>query len=390
MRILWFTYRLPFPVDSGGKVRAYNLIKQVSRNHEIILFSFVREKKELVGLDELRKYCSHIFTFQRRTLFNPLNFFYATFLPFPAALYYSPPIKNKLASITKELNIDLIHLESFYTGVYLQNSIRVPIIMGNENVEYQIYQRRTDLTKPPAKTILHLDTIRMKKFEEDLWRGARINLAVSESDAKVIEEVTKKPCYVIPNGVDIDFFAKTKKQKLESPTVLFVGDFNYIQNQDAVRFLVKEIWPLVSKKISNIKLLLVGRNPTREILNSKTPSIEILPNVEDIRTAYGAASIFIAPLRVAGGTQLKILEAAATGLPIITSPLAKKGLKTTQEEILTADTASDFASKITLLVKNRNFSDKIGKAALGLVRDSYSWVEIGKKLEDVYKAATKN
>jgi len=206
----------------------------------------------------------------------------------------------------------------------------------------------------------------------------------------VIEEVTKKPCYVIPNGVDIDFFAKTKKEKLKSPTVLFVGDFNYIQNQDAVRFLVKEIWPLVSKKISNIKLLLVGRNPTREILNSKTPSIEILPNVEDIRTAYGAASIFIAPLRVAGGTQLKILEAAATGLPIITSPLAKKGLKTTQEEILTADTASDFASKITLLVKNRNFSDKIGKAALGLVRDSYSWVEIGKKLEDVYKAATKN
>ena len=383
MKILFFTPALPLPPFSGGQVRALNLLKQISKEHEVTLFSFIREEKELSYLSELKEIVKEVKTFKRRKVNSLNNLRYLLKYPFAAALYYDPDVAQLLKDELR-LGYDVAHFESFYTLPFLEKDLGVKTVAGNENVEYFVYQRYAATKKEPVRSLMRLDIARMKNYEESKWKIADSSLAVSVSDQKVIEEVVGRDCPVIPNGIDVEFF-KDVKRKPENSLFLFVGPTKYIQNADAASWLVKEIWPEIKKRVPDARLWFVGRSQQDWLLNLNKPDIKVQTDLNDIREAYSKASVMLAPLRAGSGTKFKVLEAFASGVPLIATKVGIEGLEArSKEEFLLAETPHEFSEAALELLENPDLNVKIVQGGKTLVEEKYSWEKIGRKLNTVY------
>jgi len=391
MKILFVTYDIPYPLDTGGKIRAYHLIKQLSRGHQITLFSYYRKKSQLDYLPELKKYCQKICSFQRMPVFSFKHL--TTTLLHPSltahiAHYYHPEIKIHLREEIGRGNYDLLHFESFFTS-YLLNDWGLPQILGTENIEWRVFLEHAKKQKIPLlREAMIFESLRTRWFEEKTWRKANVCLAVSQENANEIEKVTGKKCYLIPNGIDLDYFEfnKITKQQDNKITILFVGNFKYIQNQDAATVLAKNIFPLIKKEIKNAKLLIVGRHPTKEIKNLNSKDILVDDQIKEIKEAYWQADLLLAPIRAGSGTKFKILEAMACGLPVITTPLGIEGIKAQdKKEVLIRESVDNLAKAAIQLINNKNLKIELIFEARKLVEREYSWEKIGKKLEKVYQ-----
>lgn len=383
MKILFFTPTLPLPPYSGGQVRSLNLLKQINRKHEVTLFSFIRNSTELNYLDDLKKIVKEVKTFRRRPLNSVKNLRYMLHYPFAAALYYDPEILKELGSVI-ETGYDLVHFESFYTFPYLTGDIKCATIAGNQNVEYSIYERFASTKREPTRSLMKIDTRRMKAFEESKWRLASTAIAVSQPDAQLMEKVVGKTVPVIPNGVDLKYF-KDIKRKEEKNLFLFVGPTTYIQNDDAARYLTSEIWPEIKKQIPDAKLWFVGHKQKQWLLNLNDPDITVQTDLTDIREAYQKASLLIAPLRAGSGTKFKVLEAFACRVPVLSSPVGIEGIEAVDNQsVMLADRPLDFAQKAKLVLEDKVLNAKIVSNAKALVEESYSWDKIGQKLNQVY------
>jgi glycosyltransferase involved in cell wall biosynthesis len=393
MRILWLTPIFPYPPFSGGQTRAYNLIKGLaSGGDEITLFSFKRPGKIQGPSIALKKYCRKIITFPGRAAWTVRNVLTAGFTQLPFAITHFYGDKEVATALQKELNIekyDLVHFESFYTSPYLKYVSSVPTVMGNENIEYLIYQRFVALKKfLPLKIMLNYDVWKMKIYEQNVWHKADLNLAVSDADAKVIGRVTGKTCAVIPNGVDVNKFKKIKRPACSKKDfkLLFVGDFRYFTNQDTIEYLTKIIFPIIKNRNSQVQLRLVGKNPTSFLKRINDKSIIIDSGVEDISQAYGKADLMVAPLRIKSGTQIKLLEAMAAGLPVVTTSLGIEGIEATPgKEVIVTDKPEDFADAVADLLINPKKRQELAIAAKKLAADKYDWEKIGQKLNQVYQ-----
>ena len=210
---------------------------------------------------------------------------------------------------------------------------------------------------------------------------------MSEEDRDFIRKLEPKlEVDVISNGVDIAYFAKTEKHKPKVPTVLFVGQFKWLPNRDATKFLVKEIWPTIKEKIATSKLWIVGRNPPDDIKNFASADVRVDGDVEDIRLAYGTSDVLLAPIRNGRGTKYKILEAMATKTPIVGTKLAVEGINVRNgKEAFVAQDAADLAAKTLQVLKNPKMGEKLAEAAYMLVKNKYNWERISQELDRVYK-----
>jgi len=394
MKILWLTPLFPYPPFSGGQTRSFNLIKNLAKRNKITLFSFLRPNRIQGPVKEMEKFCLKVKTFKGRKTWTLRNILLAGFthLPFTVSHFYGDQaVDQALEEELKKENYDLIHFESFYTSPYLKNVSLVPQVMGTENIEYLIYQRFVKQKKFfPLKMALSYDIWKMKRYEESSWRKSDLNLAVSETDAQEIRKVTRKKCPIIPNGIDIKKFSQavySGSRKFKEPTFLFVGDFKYFTNQDALNFLTKDIWPQIKKRIPQAKLWLVGKNPnslTDKL--AKEEGVVIDSQVEDIRQAYQQADLLIAPMRIGSGTNIKVLEAMASGLPVLTTSIGVEGIKTQDgKEVLTVATAAEFVQKASDFLKYKDKRQGLGQAGRKLVEKNYDWSKISQKLEGVYQ-----
>lgn len=389
MKILFLTYDLPFPLDQGGKIRAFHLLKNLSVHHQITLLSFFRQQSQKQFCRHLQPFCQKILLFKRIKAFSLQHFLtsFRTRLPFPVALYWSKEFKLLLQ---KEINAhpyDLLHFESFYTSLYLDKKINLPQVLGTENIEWQVYNDYAQTQKLPfLKYPMVWESQRIKKFEEKTWLTADLCLAVSQDNASEIEKITHQKVAQIPNGVDLDFFQLRHQPAPLAKTLLFVGNFAYIQNQDAAKFLVEAIFPLIKKEIPDTTLLIVGKNPPPAIKKYASTDILIREDVADIREAYQKASVLVAPIRAGSGTKLKILEALASGLPVVATTIGIEGIRAENEkEILLADDPSAIASQTIRLLKDRALQARLGQSGRKLVEEFYSWSPIVSHLEAAYR-----
>lgn len=393
MKVLFLTYDLPYPLISGGKVRAYHFLKNLSKNNQITLFSYYRREEQKKYPPELKKHCQKIYLFKRRKPWSWQNLLrcFLTPLPFAAATYHSPSLKKALAKELKENQYDLVHFESFYPALYLPLVKRLGIktLMGNENIEYKVYDRYADSQKIfPLRWLLKLEVLRMRFFEEKLWRQADINLALSKKDAAVIEKTTKKICSIIPNGVDLSVFKKERNYK-QRKTLIFIGTLVYQANSDAIKFFLKEIYPEIKKRERETKFILISWHKPDWLKKYLTDSsIKFIQDKgTSINKLLDQGDVLIAPIRVASGTNIKVLEAMASGLPVVTTSVGIEGIEAKKgEEVIIADKPKEFADKTVELLANKDLCQKLGKASQALVKRRYNWAEISKKLERVYQS----
>ena len=382
---------LPYPLVSGGQIRTYNLLKNLAEKHQITLASFIRDTQEEKFIKELEPFCRKVIVFKRRKAFSPVNILLSAFTPFPflVCIYFDIRIRSMIRKELDHENYDLIHAETFYVMPNIPKT-KVPIFLVEQVIEYLVYQRF--VAGLPAwlfflKPLLFIDVAKIKWWERYYWKRAKRLAAMSEDDLDFIHNLEPNlKIDVVANGVDIEYFAKTKKQKSHHPTVLFVGQFKWLPNRDATKFLITEIWPKIKNSISDARLLIVGRNPPKDIQDMASSDIQIDGAVEDIRLAYGKADVLLAPIRNGRGTKYKILEAMATNTPIVGTKLAVEGINIKDDKhALITNTSAGLAAQTIKVLKNPQIGDRLAKTAYELVSKDYNWQKISDNLDNVYQ-----
>lgn len=383
---------LPYPLVSGGQIRTYNLLKHLSKHHDITLFALIKNEDERRYLKELKPYCKKIELFKRTE--NPWairNILLAGFSPYPFVVTRNLPLGMKKA-VQAELDresYDLIHAETFYMMPNIPPTT-TPIILAEQTIEYLGYLDYTRKKAPPLlRPILSIDVGKIKYWEEHYWRKADKLITMSDEDQTFIEQKLGKKLNisVVANGVDLDFFSSLKKKLPADPTVLFVGTFKWLPNIEAVDEIVNKIWPLVIKELPKAKLKIVGFSPTDKIKKyGNNPSIQVLGGIDDIRDAFASSHMLLAPIRSGKGTRYKVLEAMITGTPVVATTLAVEGLDLKNgQEVLIADSSRSLADATVKLLEDRELQKRLGSAGQGVVRRGYSWDIIAEHLNSVYK-----
>lgn len=395
MKILMISSYLPYPLHSGGQIRLYNLIKELSEKHEITLICEKRKYQTKDDVKNLEKICKKVITVERQKQWS-INNIAKTTITSHSFLVTGHTHLEMQKKINEELlneKFDLIHVETFYV---LQNLpvTSLPIVLAEHNIEYQVYQKFVNNAPFIMRPILSLDILKIKREEEAAWKQVKKVVSVSEEDKKIMKEVGVDSD-IVPNGVNIDEFmfkSKIKNQKLK---ILFIGDFKWIQNQDSIKFIIEEIWPEIKSKIKNqkskidLKLWVVGRTIPDGVKNLTSDLDVIFDEESSVKSApeiFQEADILLAPIRVGGGTSYKILESLSSGTPVVTMPMSATAIQAKDNQhLMVGENAKKLAEKTIALLEDEKLYKKIATQGRELIEEKYSWKNISKSLEQVYK-----
>lgn len=394
MKILMISSYLPFPLFSGGHIRLYNLIKNLSKENEITLICEKRDFQTDKDTEEVKKICKKVVTVPRRKQWSLQNILKTGFSsnPFLITGHTSEEMKAAIRDEMVRETFDLIHVETFYVFQNLPK-VTIPVVLVEHNVEYLVYKRYADLLNPLVKPFLLIDIMKIKQKEEEAWDKANKLIAVSNIEKKIMQ---REHVAVIPNGVDTerfkfrDFLAIPKEKK-----VLFIGDFKWLQNRDSLEFILKEIWPRVISKYSqlnkelDLKLWVVGRNLPDSFKEYNLPNVEFDTNNKDETwNIFKNSFILLAPFRAAGGTSYKVLEAMSTGVGIVTTSLGIEGLEAKNTvHVLAAQTADELANCVVDLSLDSSLYRKLTINSRKFVEQNYDWKIISDKLNKIYMSS---
>ncbi len=385
-KILFVTYDFPYPTTSGGKSRIYNLIKfSKSKEVEFYLYSFTRPSFDKENIQKLEDIGVSKVYIKLRKKVKDAGVLFKTAIGTHSIfkhLYYSKEVENEILEILSKEKIDTVLFESFYTSFYVSDKLKklgIVQIFGTENIEHMLYY---DFAKKKPSLIRKgylVQVSRLQHEEESAYKKADVVLAVTSDEKKYISPFTKSPVEVISNGVDTNEL-QYKMQKTPGKNLLFVGNFSYFPNVDAMKFFYHEVF----LQIPDATLTIVGKNQDQLPFLMQDARVKNVEFIEDIKDAYYNANMFVFPVRMGGGTNFKVLEAASCGTPIIAMPDRMRGLGfEAGREYISAETAQDFITSINSLSDNETLRVKISKNARQLVEKEYDWNAIGKKLHTV-------
>lgn len=389
-KILFLSYDFPYPTNTGGKNRAFNLMKFGGKGIELHLVSFTREGFKNSYEEKIREIgVKDITTFNRKKAKSPKSF--VSSLSFSSSifkhLYYDDEIEKEIIEKIKRDSIDIVHYESFYTAFYLSKKIRslgVKQIFGTENVEYKLYDDYSRSTSSFVSRFFYAKQARaIRREEESFIKLADSCIAVTETEAKEMYKKNKS-CFVVENGIDVENFPmKNDSDEYKGKNLLFVGNFSYFPNVDAIKFFYDNVFSKITDK--EVTLTIVGKN-SRKLSIPYDPRINIIEYVDDIRSVYARSEVFVFPVRYGGGTNFKVIEAMAVGIPIVAFPERLAGLKARDGvDFLEAKNGREFREKINLVFNDKALVSKITKNGRKLVEDNYSWDKIGEKMNKIWK-----
>jgi len=381
---------LPYPLMSGGQTRSFNLIKNLSEKHEITLFSLIKNEKEKDNIPELLKYCKKVSVFNRsRSPWTLRNLLLTGFGPYPFLVIRNLSSEEK-EGIKKELTdekYDLIHAETFYVMPHIPGT-SVPVLLVEQTIEYLVYNHFVEKQAPKIlRPILRLDVLKLKYWETHFWKQAKRVVAMSDSDREEMRKLSPGLSIdIVPNGIDINHFSKKERKEGLVKKVLYVGNFTWLQNTEAVKILVNNVWPKIKKSVSSAKLWIVGTHMNSEIKGLASEDIEVTEGLEDIRDAYKNASVLVAPIKGPGGTRLKILEAMASSLPVVTTSVGAEGLGVSDNnEALIRDSLESLANAAIKVLEDDNLAKRLGRSGKDFVEKNYTWDKSADKLDKIYK-----
>jgi polysaccharide biosynthesis protein PslH len=395
MKVLVIDEEIPFPPNSGKRIRTYNLLAPLAARHEIVFVCRYHEGAEndrhgfercgikpIVVPDPIpKKSGPNFYASLARNIVSKY--------PYVVASHYSRILRQKVSELLDNGHFDLIHCE--WTP-YLVNVPRcnIPLVVDAHNVESTIWRRYFLNEKNPVrKMYIYLQSKKMERFEGTFLASASRVIAVSENDrAEVIRWQGK--CSVIENGVDIDYFCPNGSAAVPH-SLVFCGGLDWRPNVDAVIYFLDEIWPIVSKNYPRCTLTLVGRNPVPNQLEYvlRAKGVRLTGTVADVRPYIRNSSVVIVPLRIGSGSRLKILEAFAMGKPVVSTSVGAEGLRVRDEqEILLADTPDKFAERVSRLFEDNRLGDRLGREGRRLVEKEYQWKMLSEKLESLWQETT--
>jgi sugar transferase (PEP-CTERM/EpsH1 system associated) len=391
VRILWVKAGGLLPLDSGGRIRSYNLVRELAKRHRVTFFGF-HAQQDNAAHAELNHICERVLCFPLE-LPEPKSLVefrqYATGIlsgePHSVRKFYRPHVASELRALLRKETYDILVSDFVFAASVIPWDIPCPKILFTHNVEATIWKRHYDVASNPLWKLLSWREWRtMERTENGYLKKADLVVAVSNADRDVFSRVIpREKLAVIPTGVDVDFF-QPRPAAEEENTLVFTGSMDWLPNEDGMFYFVEEIFPRISRQVPTVKLIVVGRKPSRRLkaLAAGDPRIELTGWVEDVRPYLASGSVCIVPLRVGSGTRLKIFEAMSMGKAVVSTTIGAEGLPVKSgSDVLLADAPEDFATCVVRLLRDKAQRQRLGAAARHLVENKFSWFSVAAEFE---------
>lgn len=381
MELLVIAPRFPWPLEKGDKLRLYQQIRYLSASHRVHLFALSHHPVDATCLAALQPYCSSMTVCRIHWYRLPWNLFTGLLrgLPLSVAWFTDGKAMKALRQTLAARRPDLAYAQLARTGEYLSltNGPRVVDLMDAFS---HIARQRAGIAAWWQRAFLRWEARLLERYEQRLGEATDRQVFITERDRRMLDPEGQWPALVIPNGIDTAHF-RPNPQSAPTVDLVFVGNLGYFPNIAAAQYLVREVLPLVRASRKETGVLLAGARPAPAVRSLQGEGVRVEGWVEDIRTAYAAGRIFVAPLFHGAGQQNKILEAMAMGIPVITTPHVHAGIGCPPGVVLLADSPGAFAGQVLRLLQEPALRAEQSAAARRFVTEHHGWAPIVERLD---------
>jgi glycosyltransferase involved in cell wall biosynthesis len=395
MRILWVKAGKLLPVDTGGKIRSFNILKKLARNNPVTTLSYyggdkdpdyeAALSKELAGA-----YCIHTAAPQGGL---PQAFDYLRRLPnsapYAVTKFTDPQVVQALRDWLPADRFDVAVCDFLSASLNFPAQLPLPCVLFQHNVESSLWARMAKAeTNPIRKLSYKIEARKMARYERETLHRFHHIIAVSETDKQQMLAMDSTcSISVVPTGVDTEKYQVFPSASGDPPRIVFTGSMDWEPNIDAMEWFCREIWPTIVRQFPQARFQIVGRNPHSRVKQLASPTVEVTGTVPSVADYLRDAAVVIVPLRIGGGTRLKIFEAMAMGKALVSTSIGAEGLDVTSgENCILADSPSSFGDSIITLLSDSQLRRKYERAAAALAA-RYDWSNIARQFEDVLQQA---
>ena len=393
MRILWIKANKILPAHSGGDLRSISILRQLARRDEIIFFSYYDGAPDLAYEAELQQQLPGavcLCTGRQTDSMWARGWDYLRRMtdaaPYAVARFASAVIVERVRQSISEKDPEIVVCDFLDAAINLPASPPVPSVLFQHNVESEIWRRHaSNGSGPGMKLVYRREFRKMLRYEQAAVRRLDHVIAVSEHDKKLMSAwVGAERISVVPTGVDTEEFSPGEPEQ-ENMLVVFVGAMDWEPNVDAVKYFCGEIWPEILASVPEARFRIVGRNPDRRVRALAGGRVEVTGTVRTVVEHLREAAVVVVPLRIGGGTRLKIYEAMAAGRAVVSTSVGAEGLDVRAgQDLILADSPAEFSEAVVRLLRNGEERRRMGKLAVATA-SKYAWPGIGEKFGEVLR-----
>ena len=396
MRILWVKIGGLWPPDRGGRLRSFHTIDELARRHQVIVATTYAPGEEPDGPDTLPGAETVVAVPHRMPKHGSAAFAAALARswasPLPVDLHKArvPALAREVAGLLRSGAVDVCVADFLAAWPNVPRGGGVPTVLFQHNVEHAIWRRlAANERRPLRRALLEVEWRKMRRLEARACAEAALTIAVSEADRALLAALSPRArIRAVPTGVDTAYFAPPPAGA-PSAGLVFTGSMDWYPNEDAVLHLLEAILPAVRREVPGVPVTVVGRNPSPRLrAAAEAADVRVTGTVDDVRPHVAGAAVSVVPLRVGGGTRLKIFEALAMGQAVVSTAVGAEGLPLTPgEHFLLADAPEAFARSVVRLLRDADLRRRLGASGRALVEARYSWGHAARRFEDVLKQA---
>jgi hypothetical protein len=387
MKILYVCHRFPFPPKRGGKIRPFNMIRHLSQRHEVTVCSLARSPQEA---EEGRGIAPHCARFEMGQVSNPVQALrmvarLPTLEPSSMGFFYSPELDRKVRALLARERFDLIFVHCSSVAQYVSRVRGIPKILDFGDMDSQKWLEYVSFKPFPLNLGYWLEGSKMFREEKRLARQFDLCTATTRAEWQTLESYgTGVATDWFPNGVDAQYF-RPDGEGYDADTISFIGRMDYYPNQEAMLRFCGDTWTLLRQRRPGMKLVIVGADPSPAIRKlAELPGVSVTGSVPDVRPHVLRSAAMVAPLNIARGTQNKILEAMAMGVPVVSSRIAAGGVDAVAgEHLLVADTPKEYAEAVLRIVQEPAERARLAVAGRERMLSNHAWPQSMQRLDAI-------
>ena len=389
MKLLFLANRIPYPPYRGDKLKIYNLATRLSEEHELILVTFTQTEEDKKYKDELLKVFKEVHLVHLPSWRSALNCIAALWrsLPLQVLYFQSASMRRLLNDVLRKHTFDAIHVQHLRMAPYLSGRKDLKRILDLPDAFSLYWERRKKIRRGFLRSAFeNIEQKRILRYE-NVIKDYQLSLVCSLEDLTYLQNLHKvKNIRLLPNGVDLTTFYSREHDYTHGSTLLFTGNMDYAPNVDAVAYFVSDILPLIHLKYPDVTFIIAGQRPVEKVLDLANEKVHVTGFIKDLSEVYNSASVVVAPLRFGAGTQNKVLEAMAMGVPVVCTNIGFLGLGIQSGEGAIMQTDADkFAESVCDLLGSAALRKEVGEKGMSIVRTKFDWNVVAATLESYFR-----
>lgn len=403
MRVLFLSQIIPYPPHGGVLQRGYHILRQLGQRADVHLLAFLHPD-ELPTPEAVEESRHALLATCRNVEFFPLwakssavsraaalAAGLASSRPFSTVAHRSAAFQARVDALLASGAFDAVHVDTIALNRFLRIRPSIPAMLTHHNIESMLLERRAAVeTRPAQRWILARESRKLASYERVVAPAYDVNLMMSVVDAQLLAgRAPGARTAIVPNGVDTTYFTPGDSRE-ETPAVIYTGGMNMLANRDAVMYFLDAIWPSIVDRVPAVRFFAVGQDPPAELraMARRDPRVVVTGKVPDIRPFVRQAAVYVIPIRVGGGTRLKVLDAMASGKAIVSTSIGCEGIDVAAGTHLeVADAPASFADTTVRLLGDPTERRALGQSARALVERLYAWPVVGDMLMNAYAIA---